>query len=106
MGMSSAAAFFFADAGPGPLVYPMGGSLAVAGVFLSLAVVTGGLWLVRGWQKQPVRTPRKWFYVCLGLAGAFASVPVGVVGLFIPPIFVPAAALLVGGIVLIVQGFR
>jgi hypothetical protein len=98
--------FLFADAGPGPLLYPAGGSAAVAGGFLALAAVAGGLWLARRWRDRPVRGSRRVFWVCLGCAAVFASVPVGLLGLFLFWLLPLALLLLVGGVKLIVWGVR
>ncbi len=92
------------DVGPGPLVPLMGGSAVIAGVFLSLAIVTGGIWLARRLEHREAPTSRKLFWVSLGGAALFAAVPAGIIGLFVPPLLVIAAALVVTGVCLVVLG--
>jgi hypothetical protein len=95
-----------ADVGPGPLIYPAGGSAALAGLCLALAVVAGGLWLARRSRGQPDRVPRKVFWVSLGVAAVLAAASTAVVGLFVPPALIATLMLLVAGTVLIGRGVR
>ncbi len=43
----------FADAGPGPLLIPILGCVAVAGLLLAVGIVLGGILLIRRLKKPP-----------------------------------------------------
>lgn len=95
-----------ADAGPGPLLLPLGGSALVAGIFLSLAVVAGGWWFARWMQDRPAPKSRRLFWHFSGCAALFAALPVAVFGLFMPLLFLVAIILLVLGVTCIVVGVK
>src|SRR5436305_2716829 len=96
----------FADAGPGPLLLPMGGSVLLAGLVLSLAFVTGGIWITRRVQDQPALLSRK--FCLLFLAGAMWSAAIlpAVIGLFEPAFFLAVIALFGVGGGLILLAYR
>jgi len=96
----------FADAGPGPLLFPMGGSVVIAGVFLTLAGVSGGLWLIRRSQDRPAFACRKMCLASLGAACLSGAVTPAILGLFIPALLIVAGGLTVAGVVLMVIGWR
>jgi hypothetical protein len=72
----------FADAGPGPLLVPLGGSVIVAGIFLSLACVAGGLWLAKASRPRESGRWKKWCLICSGGAFFSASFFTGFIGLW------------------------
>jgi hypothetical protein len=94
------------DAGPGPLLPLLGGGAVIAGIFLSLSVITGGMWLVRRLRNRQAEPSRKYFLISLGGAACFATLPAGIIGLFAPPLLLLAAALVVTGVFLVVLGIR
>jgi hypothetical protein len=96
-----------ADAGPGPLVVPLGGSVILGGTFLALAVITGGLWLVRR-SKGPTggAGAGKAFLVSLGAAACCGTLFLAILGLFFPPFWLGALVLLALGVFLIITGCR
>jgi hypothetical protein len=98
----SACPALFADVGPGPpFGYPAEWSVSVrlAGVFLSLAFVTGGLWLVRHLQNRPAPAARHWFLLALSGLGWCGAVFFGVAGLYyFPPLWAAAVGALAVGI--------
>jgi len=101
------AAGTFADAGPGPLIVPLGGSVILAGIFLSLAAITGGLWLVRRSQDPSTAgTSRKICFVSLGAAACCGAVLPAVLGFVYPAYWAAALLLLAAGVLLILAGFR
>jgi hypothetical protein len=96
-----------ADAAPaGPYFLPMGGSVIIAGVLLSVAIATGGMWLVRRSQHRPASSSRKYFFISLGGASCFAAVAAGLIGIYYAPLLAVALALLVTGLLLIRLGMR
>src|SRR5579862_9453631 len=62
------APFLFADAGPGPLFVPIGGSAAVAAFFLTLAVVSAGFWYLKRIDRRAASTWSKWTLILMGMA--------------------------------------
>ena len=102
----SALSGLLADAGPGPLIYPLAGSLAIAAVFLSAAIITGGLWLVKRSNKHTAPYFRRIFWFSLGGAALFGTAVPGVIGLFLPPVLIVAVAMFGAGVYAIVLGFQ
>jgi len=96
----------FADAGPGPLLIPMGGSVVLAGLFLAMAIVSGGLWIVRRRQNRPVFASRKFFALSLGAACLSGAVVPAIIGLFEPAMLVIAGLSIAAGVVLVTIGVR
>src|SRR4051794_7876532 len=93
-----------ADAGPGPLIYPLAGSAVLAGLFLTLAFIAGGLWLTRISREQPAPYSRKLFWISLGGACLFGTVVALVIGLFLPPLLGVAVVLFGGGLYALILG--
>jgi hypothetical protein len=96
-----------ADMGLGPLILPLHGGVYLAGVFLSLAFVTGGLWLLRRYQDKPTAYSGSYFALALGGAACSIAFALGAVALLEgPAILATAAPLLFAGVYLIVRGWR
>ena len=99
-----------ADGGLGPIVYPLGGSVAFAGLFLSLAFITGGIWIVRRVQNHRALLSRKFCLIFLAAAMWSAAIFPLVLGLlegeFMVPVWLAAGALLGVGYGLILLANR
>jgi hypothetical protein len=93
-----------ADAGPGPLLAPIGGAVAIAGLFLSCAIVSAGFWIIRSARNQEAVGAKRTFWISLGSVCICIAVPLGLLGLFLVILLPLALLLLVVGIVLIVHG--
>jgi hypothetical protein len=52
-------AILVGDFNPWP-IYQATGSVAIAGIFLSLAIISGGMWLVRRSRNRPTSSVRRW----------------------------------------------
>jgi hypothetical protein len=82
----------------------MDGSVALAGIFLSLAVVTGGLWLIRRSLRKPSPVSSRAFWITSGGAAVFAAIPLGC--LFFPVLLLVAVALFAVGLATISTGLK
>jgi hypothetical protein len=70
-----------ADAGPGPLIIPVMGSVAVAGVFLVLAAVSGGFYYLRR-TEAGAASWQKWALILAGVAVIASSLGFGIIAWF------------------------
>lgn len=99
--------FPIADTGPGFLVFA-GGSLVtiIAGLFLSVAIVAGGLWLIRRSQKRPPLSAPRYFWFFLGVALCIGALAACVFALFDPAFLALAGAMLVLGVLSVRSGVK
>lgn len=67
-----------ADAGFVPILIPFLGSAAVAGIFLSLAVISGGFWLLKRADPLAAAVWLKWTLILAGVAVIGGSLVISV----------------------------